>query len=88
MFRGFESLKIQGKLLVVFGSIIMIGVMITGWTVIAINSLDSLARNLYQANSELNAALQSRNMAKEVEISMTGYVLTGDEFFHHENFSK
>jgi len=88
MFAQFEQLKIQSKLLLIFGAIVFVGVVITAWTVVSITTLDKLANNLLAAERELGEVLKARNWMKEMEITELGYVLSHDEkFLHfHEEF--
>ena len=85
MRAAFESLKIQSKLMVVFGLIISIGVLITGWTVLAISNLDNLTIELEETEFELSEAVQARNLLKQLEIAELSFVITDDEEFLHEH---
>jgi CHASE3 domain sensor protein len=85
MANGWRQLKIQSKLLLVFGGIILVGVLITGWTVVTLTRLDDVAGQMVQTEGELSQALQVRNLLLELETSELSFVLTADEFFLHEN---
>ncbi len=83
MIRTFQNLKIQGKLLAIFGSIIFIGVLITGWTILSINILDKLAYDLIKVEGELSEALKTKNTLQEMALAELSYVLSHDEEFIH-----
>jgi len=85
MASGWGQLKIQSKLLLVFGGIILVGVLITGWTVVTLTRLDDVAGQMVQTEGELSQALKVRNLLVELETSELSFVLTADEFFLHEN---
>lgn len=85
MANGLGQLKIQSKLLLVFGGIILVGVLITGWTVVALTRLDDVAGQMVQTEGELSQALKVRNLLVELETSELSFMLTQDESFLHEN---
>jgi HAMP domain-containing protein len=79
MFTGFKALNIQGKLLIVFGLIIFIGVLITGWTIIAVSAMDRIGRELLETDQELSDLLQAENDLTVMELSLLSYILSGNE---------
>ena len=81
----FRTLKIQSQLLYIFGFIITIGVLISGWTIIVITSMDRYAQQLFEAEQELNSALKTAVLVKELEVTELSYILTQDPTFLHEH---
>lgn len=72
----FKNLKIQSKLLVVIGIMMLLGMVIVGWSLLAIIQLDELSNQLVRLDQEGSDALGAGNAATRLALADLSSVLS------------
>lgn len=65
----FSKLKIQAKLLIMMGMVMLLGVVIVGWSLITIVQLDALGNQLVRLDQEGSNALEAGNAATRLALA-------------------